>query len=276
MFAKVSTDTRFLEVEGGRVAYDDQGAGPLVVCMPSLGDVRAEYRFLRPQLLAAGFRVVTMDLRGQGESSTTFTDYSSPAAGRDLLALLRHLDAGPAAVVATSMAAGSAAWAAAQEPASVQRLVLIGPFVRDHGSDRVLRLLLGVLLSRPWGAAFWTWYFPKFYPSARPADFDGYRSHLRANLNEPGRLEALRAMMNRSDRVIEAALARVAAPTLVVMGSRDPDFPKPAEEAAWIAERLKGTVLMLEGAGHYPQAEVPDQAGPAIVDFLEGGAAGAA
>src|ERR1700741_3768882 len=62
--------TQFLKLPDGQIAYDDPGgSGPLVICVPGLGDMRAQYRFLAPKLAAAGFRVVTMDLRGQGESS---------------------------------------------------------------------------------------------------------------------------------------------------------------------------------------------------------------
>ena len=45
-------NTSFLDQLGGRIAYDDTGSGPLVVCVPSMGDVRGEYRFLAPQLTA--------------------------------------------------------------------------------------------------------------------------------------------------------------------------------------------------------------------------------
>jgi pimeloyl-ACP methyl ester carboxylesterase len=261
-------ETRFLPVEGGTIAYDDAGEGPVVICLPSMGDVRAEYRFLRPQLLAAGFRVVTMDLRGQGESSVGFTDYSAPAIGSDILALARHLNAGPVAVAGTSIAGGSAAWVAAEAPDQISRLVLVGAFVRDHPQNPLLLPTLKLLLSGPWGPTFWTQYFSNFYPSHTPADFDAYRAQLTANLAQPGRMAAVRGMADRSDAPVEARLARVRAPTLVVMGSRDPDFDDPAAEAGWIADQLHGRVLMVERAGHYPHAEMPDQVGPEIVRFL--------
>ncbi len=57
-------NTQFLKRPEGAIAYDDTGSGPLVVCAPSMGDVRGEYRFLASQLVTAGHRVVTMDLRG--------------------------------------------------------------------------------------------------------------------------------------------------------------------------------------------------------------------
>jgi pimeloyl-ACP methyl ester carboxylesterase len=59
----------------------------------------------------------------------------------------------------------------------------------------------------------------------------------------------------------------VNAPTLVVMGEKDPDFPDPAIEARWIADHLHGEILMVPGAGHYPQAEFPELVSPAVVEF---------
>ncbi len=41
-------ETQFLTLPEGNIAYDDQGSGPLVLCVPGLGDLRAEYRFLAP------------------------------------------------------------------------------------------------------------------------------------------------------------------------------------------------------------------------------------
>src|SRR5262249_61214355 len=83
---------RYLTVPGGRLAYDLYGAvdtGHLVICAPSLGDLRSEYRFLAPQLAAAGFRVLPYDLRGLGESSVRWSDYSAAATGSDMLAFVR-------------------------------------------------------------------------------------------------------------------------------------------------------------------------------------------
>ena len=59
--------TRFLDVAGGRLAYDDTGGdGDLILAIPGMGDLRREYRHLRPALVAAGHRVVTLDVRGFG------------------------------------------------------------------------------------------------------------------------------------------------------------------------------------------------------------------
>lgn len=55
--------TQYLDLPSGRIAFDDTGGnGPLVIAVPGLGDVREEYRYLTPFLVAAGYRVVPVDV----------------------------------------------------------------------------------------------------------------------------------------------------------------------------------------------------------------------
>ena len=260
--------TKYLNVENGKIAYDDAGDGPLVVCVPSMGDVRGEYRFLIPQLVEAGYRVVNVDVRGMGESSIEWDDYTVAGIGADIVALIRDLEAGPAIVVGTSMAAGAAVWAAAEAPELVRGMVLVGAFVRGEGTW-FSNLLFSTLFARPWGAATWLKYFSTLYPSRKPDDFAEYTSALKANLKEPGRLETLLKMIRASKRASEERIPQVDKPTLVLMGSKDPDFKEPETEAKWVADNLKGTYKMIEGAGHYPHAEMPEIAGPLMLDFMQ-------
>jgi pimeloyl-ACP methyl ester carboxylesterase len=60
----------------------------------------------------------------------------------------------------------------------------------------------------------------------------------------------------------------VKAPTQVIMGTKDPDFPDPAGEGQIIAEQINGVLELIEGAGHYPQTEMPEKTTPIIIDFL--------
>jgi pimeloyl-ACP methyl ester carboxylesterase len=63
-------------------------------------------------------------------------------------------------------------------------------------------------------------------------------------------------------------LAEVSAPSLVVMGDQDPDFPDPRAEADWIAKALGAEVVMVPEAGHHPQSQRPEITTAAIVGFL--------
>src|SRR5258708_35064488 len=83
--------TQFLKLPEGQIAYDDSGGtGPLVICVPRLCAMRQQYRFLAPRLVAAGFRVVTMDLPGHGQSSVDWTAYSPAIGDADMVVLVRH------------------------------------------------------------------------------------------------------------------------------------------------------------------------------------------
>jgi pimeloyl-ACP methyl ester carboxylesterase len=253
----------------GRLAYDERGRGPLVVCVPGMGDVRAEYRFLTPQLIAAGYRVVTLDLRGHGESDATFSSYERPAAGDDVVALLEHLDAGPAHLIGASYGAAAVVWAAAEASARVASVTLIGPFVRRQSAGVGARIAMELLLARPWGARAWSWWYTRLYPGRRPADLDDHVALLRRQLADPRRLAALRAMARSTCAEIDPRLDTLTAPVAVVMGSADPDFRDPAAEARAVAVRVAGEVIMVDGAGHYPHAEEPDVTGPAVRRFLD-------
>lgn len=262
------TDTRFLQRDEGRIAYDDTGEGPLVVCLSGLGDLRREYRFLVPRLVAAGFRVVTMDLRGHGESDATFADHERPTVGDDVAALLDHLDAGPAHLIGASFGAAAVVWAGARAPERVTSLTLIGPLVRDVPVARTQRLGLRLLLARPWGVTGWIAWYRKLWGAAAPADHEAHLDVLRTNLREPGRLATVRAMALSTCERIDPCLDELPMPTLVIMGTADPDFGDPADEARLISERTGGEVLLVDGAEHYPHVEQPEAVGFRLAAFL--------
>ena len=260
--------TRFLDRPGGRIAYDVAGEGPLVIAVPGMGDLRSAYRALAPALVDAGYRVATMDLRGHGESDTTFDAFDGEAAGSDIVALIEVLGEGPAVVIGNSMSAGSAVWAAAERPDLVAGLVLTGPFVRNAPVGRLAELSFRLALLRPWGPRTWNAWYARLYTGRRPVDLDAHRARIRENLAQPGRWDAFIRTTRTSHAYAEARLDDVAAPVLVVMGERDPDFGDPAAEARFIGERLDGRVVMVPSAGHYPHAEYPEVVTPEIVRFL--------
>lgn len=267
-----SGPAKLLARADGHIAYSDAGSGPLIVMVPGLGDLKEEYRFLTPLLAEAGYRAVAMDLRGHGDSSAgRWRDYSSSATGSDIVALVRALG-GPATVIGTSMGAGAAAWAAAEAPDLINRIVLVGPFVRDippaSFKERLLMALVKRIFVGPWAPSLWATYYRSLYPTAKPADFDAYVAALKANLSEPGRMDAVNGMLRAHKADVESRLNEIRAQALVVMGTKDPDFPDPASEATTVARLTRGTSVMIDGAGHYPHAEMPDATAKAILAFL--------
>ncbi|WP_441246904.1 alpha/beta fold hydrolase [Kitasatospora sp. McL0602] len=259
--------THFLTVPGGRIAYADTGGpGPLVVCTPGLGDDRSMYRHVTPLLTAAGYRVVGVDLRGQGESTAVWDDYGTEAIAGDLRALVRELAAGPAVLVANSFTGGAAVVTAVDEPALVRAVVLNDSFVRTF--PKTAKIKAGeYLIGR--SVAAWLYYWDSLYPTRKPADHAAVRAALKDRLREPGRMAAIKGMLAAGQRPCEERLPRLAVPVQVVMGTKDPVFPPdPRIEAEWIAAHTGGRVAMIEGAGHYPMAEFPQQTAELMLPFL--------
>ena len=266
--AAQSSSTRYINRPEGRIAYDVQGSGPVVVLVPGMGDLRAGYRFLAPQLIAAGYRVATTDLRGHGDSDTTFSSYGDPETAGDIEALIDELG-GKAVIGGNSLAAGAAVIVAAEHPEKVAGLVLLGPFVRNPSASAFQAWMFRTMMAPLWVASMWKVYMPTLYKGKKPADFEEYRSTVIASLKRPGYGEAFSLTTRQTTHdPAEARLGEVTAPAIVVMGESDPDFKDPAAEATWISEKLHAQVVMVPEAGHYPQSQQPEITTPAVLGFL--------
>ena len=277
--------TEFVDIEGGRIAYDAIGHGPLVVLSHGIGDRRQVYRFLAPKLAEAGFRVVTPDLRGHGESSMGWTSVTGKAAisrtdvAGDLVALIRHLG-GPAVIVGHSISGGAATIAAAEAPEVVSGIVEINPFTMTQKLDlgALLRIrryrrgmprLLGAQMLR--SLALWMRYLDVAYPS-KPADYAAYMAALRAKLTEPGRMAEFMKTGRSTPADAEAQLPHIRCPALVIMGAEDPDFADPRGEGERIVAAMPaglGAVATVDGAGHYPHAQSPAEVAALVIPFLK-------
>lgn len=277
----MSQSTNYLDIDGGRIAYDVVGDGPLIVLSPGMADTRQAYRFLAPHLADAGHRVASVDLRGHGESSTDWPSFTHADSANDLAAVIERLG-GPAVVVGQSFSGGVATILAATRPDLVTVVVEIDPFTRPPkyslGAFFTNRLYRrgGVLLARfalTGNVDMWARYLDVAYPGNKPPDWDVWLAGLQKNLGEPGRVAAARKMMNSSATLKRARslLADVRCPALIVMGDMDSDFPNPEAEAAGIVAQLPdglGHYVMIKNAGHYPHAEFPAETAKAIVAFL--------
>ncbi|MER8161653.1 alpha/beta hydrolase [Streptomyces sp. NPDC094472] len=275
--------TEYLAVDGGTIAYEVAGSGPLIVLAHGMGDSRAAYRAVIPPLVAAGYRVAAVDLRGCGESSAGWPAWSRTAIAGDLLTVIRHLG-GPALLVGHSISGGAATIAAAREPSLVTAVVEVAPFTRKQsirlGDLRVKRFRQGVLRLLGTGVfgsvPLWRSYLDVASPGVKPADWAERLGRIDSLLREPGRMKALQGMGRSTPTDAGAQLGNVRCPVLVVMGTLDPDWADPHAEGSAIVDALPsglGHLEMIEGAGHYPHDQFPDQVVSLMLAFLRSDAA---
>jgi len=270
--------TEHLTIAGGTIAYDVTGEGPLVVLAHGMGDSRHSYRFVAPALVAAGYRVANVDIRGCGDSSLGWDGYSRTDIAGDLVAVVRHLG-GPAVLIGQSISGGAATIAAATAPDVITGVVELAPFTRKQsvslgGLLRVGRYRAGstqlglvtVLGSR----SAWKRYLDLAYPT-KPTDWDGELGRIDTTMGEPGRMKALQAMCRSAPTDAGAQLPNVTCPVLVIQGGLDPDWADPRAEGEKIVADLPsglGELAVIEGAGHYPHAQTPDEVLALTLPFL--------
>ncbi|AZS83737.1 alpha/beta hydrolase [Streptomyces griseoviridis] len=275
--------TEYLAVDGGTIAYEVTGSGPLIVLAHGMGDSRDAYRAVIPRLVAAGHRVAAVDLRGCGESSVDWPAWNRTALAGDLLAVIRHLG-GPAVLVGHSVSGGAATIAAAREPSLITGVVELAPFTRKQsvrlGDLRVKRYRQGMLRLLGTGllgsVPMWRSYLDVAYPGVKPADWTERLGRVDALLREPGRMKAVQNMGRQAPTDAGAQLGNVRCPVLVVMGTLDPDWADPRAEGTAIVDALPaglGRLEMIEGAGHYPHDQFPDRVVELTLDFLRSDAA---
>ena len=148
------SDGRF-EYGEQELVYSSYGEGPrVVVLLHGLLFSRYMHDALARALAERGHRVLTLDLLGHGESGrpADMWRYSMTEFGREVVALLDHLEIDEAAVMGTSLGANTTLEVASLAPERLRGMVIEMP-VLDHAllgcAVAFTPLMLGLTLGAP-------------------------------------------------------------------------------------------------------------------------------
>ena len=253
--------------DGVPLYYEDVGSGPAVVLVPGW---TITTRFWERQTtdLARDHRVVTLDLRGAGQSGKTPDRHSLSAYADDLADLLDVLDLQGVTLVGFAMAVS----------VSVQLLV-------GRGAERVGRFVWVDHSPCFFAAPDWPYgLFGDFTPAAldgvlerlrhdRPAAtaellelmFTPRESWMLPELLKTPTEVAVTLLQAVAHMDLRPLLPRLTLPVLVVSGERS---VVPPGVAGWLAERLPdGRKLVIPNAGHAPFWDDPPAFNQALRDF---------
>jgi len=270
-------DLRQRTVDAGGVATRvvEAGSGPALVMVHGTGGhLEAYSRNLRD--LAKEFRIVLYDMAGHGHSAKPDRPYTIDYLSDHLIAVLDALGIEKAHLSGESLGGWVAAWAAAHHPGRIDRLVLNTPGNVTNKPEVMAGLKESSMkavreASRQNVRTRVEWLFhDKSLVTDELVD-------LRLRIyTQPGFENAMRNILavqdweHRRPYVWSSQwCGRIVAPTLLLWTDHDPTAS--VEEAALLEELIPGSRLeVIEGAGHWPQWEKPDQFNETHIRFLKG------
>ncbi|MCF5131411.1 alpha/beta fold hydrolase [Pseudomonas sp. PA-6-4F] len=145
--ATVPINGRFVEVDGERFHYVEEGKGPPLVMIHGLMGSSRNLTYALSGQLREHFRVISLDRPGSGYSTRhSGTPADLPAQARQIAAFINTLDLGKPLVLGHSLGGAIALALALDHPHAVSGLVLVAPLTHPQ---RMLPLVFLSLAVRP-------------------------------------------------------------------------------------------------------------------------------
>ncbi len=245
-----------------RIEVLRQGAGPLIVLLPSLGRGAEDFDAIAARLAAAGFRVLRPQPRGIGASRGPLTGITLHDYANDVAAVIEDEHDGPAFVVGHAFGNRVARLLATVRPDLVRAVALVAANVgRDPSPPKVREAIkASANLSLPDDQRLAALQFAFFAP--------GHDAHAWLTGWHPDVLAAERVAGDKTPREEDYAAGH--APVLYLQPDHDPlaGVDNAAEYKRALGERV--TVVVIAQAGHAVITERPDVVAQELIKYARG------
>lgn len=260
--------TQIISVNGRKVRFRDEGEGIPVLMIHGIGRSLEDWNEQHELLAGKGYRLISVDMAGFGESEAFDESYSIPALARFVEAFLEALGiTEPVNVVGNSLGGGVAMQLAVNAPRRVRSLVLADSAGFGREVAMPVRLMsvrpIGEkLLAKPSLASARRLELSLFHDSSFVTDERsrlGYRLAKRPNANRvfletAGSLGTIRGSREEWRKELIDGLQDKTIPILAVWGEKDTIFPASQLEAA-AAVFPRAQTHLFPNTGHMPMIE---------------------
>jgi pimeloyl-ACP methyl ester carboxylesterase len=257
-----------------RLAIEDVGEGRPVVLLHGLTATRRYVVMGSKALLKAGFRMVSYDARGHGESEPAPAPdaYGYECLAADLIDVLDSLGIERAVLAGASMGAHTAIRLSLEEPDLVAGLVLVTPaFHPGHPPDVDRWDRLSDALRTGGVDGFVEAYGEAEHLDERYRDtvLKVVRQRLERHEHPEAVADALRCVPRSQPFESLDDLERIGAPTIVVPSRDEADPGHPLEVGVEYAERIPHAELRVEDEGSSPLAWQGGQLSKVIAELAD-------
>ena len=257
-------------IGGITLAYDDVGSGPDALLL--VHGHPFDRSMWGPQLAAlrdSPWRVIAPDLRGYGESSVVPGTTTLDVFADDLAALLDHLGLRDVVIGGLSMGGQIVMEFCRRHPARVRGVLLAATFpTAESPEGKRARRQMAERLLREGMAGYADEVLPKMLAPASIAGMPAVAAHVLEMMRRTDPAGAAAALRGRAERPdYTSTLADVIAPALVCVGGEDA-FTRRADAEAMHRALPRSRLLWLDGVGHMPNLERPDEFNAALLELL--------
>ena len=251
------TRARLNDIE---IDYEASGTGPAVLLSHGYSATR---RMWDAQHAALGeqHRVISWSMRGHGETESPAdpAQYSADLTVADMRALLAHLGVERAVIGGLSLGGYVSLAFYLAHPEMVRALVICdsGPGYRSADAR-----------------AAWNQRAQERAAALESSGLEALgksrevRESLGLHRSAQGLAHAARGMLAQEGSRVIDGLARIAVPTLIIVGDQDQPFLAPCE---YMAKKIPGARLeVIRGAGHSSNLDQPEAFNRVLLDFLGG------
>ncbi len=254
-----------------RMAVEDQGEGPVVICVHGLGGSSNTFTPLMPAL--ARCRVLRVDLPGSARSQRAEGPLSMARFADALLGLCDRLGIASAHWVAHSMGSIACQHLALRQPQRVRSLALFGPLIAPSDAARSA-IRARAAKARNEGIAGMHDITEGLIQGALSADARQRQPLVVALVRESLMRQEPEAYARSCEALADApaaAVERITAPVLLVTGDEDAVAPPQAVRA--MADKLHGAasvrVVVLPRCGHWTPVERAEECGRELIAFWQ-------
>jgi 3-oxoadipate enol-lactonase len=258
----------FIERQRQRIFYEETGSGPAIVLGHSFLCSGEMWENQVP-VLADSCRVINIDYRGHGKSSTIENELTIYDLVDDTVAILDELQVEEAVWAGLSIGGFAALRAALTVPERVRAIVVSDasaaaePFYPKF-KYRALGMGARIVGMRPFVPAVTPIMFGRTTLKENPTLVDEWTPTL-LSMELPSLLRFLETIVTR-DSLLDR-LGEIQIPTLVMVGEEDRAQPVP--RARQIADGIPGARLeIIPRAGHLSALENPEDFNRHLLDFL--------
>lgn len=260
---------RELSRAGSTIRYwlDGDPDAPLVALTHGVSLDRRAFADQVPALTAAGYRVLTWDVRGHGCSQPMGDELTFDAVADDLAALLDEVGAERAVLGGQSFGGMVIQQVLAARPERVAALVVIGAPALSDRPGAVMRRLqrLRVASTRVWPDRNLRWVFAQMV--SRDPQVRAYVRAATAQLPKPTFIAVSAAAMQGYLR--GGDLPTHGAPLLLVQGEKE-EAMVARSISGWVEREPAARRAIIPGVGHLCNQEQPEAFNTTVVEFLDG------